>query len=65
MKFESSTVDPLNFLHVSAILKIIDLSNVEYKSKHIRSGALEWITDLPWITEPELKILKGPTNPCG
>lgn len=63
MKFESSIMEPLSFLHVNATLNIVNLSNVEYKPKHISSGASQWIIDLAWITEPELKILKGPTKP--
>jgi len=41
MKFESAIEDSLNHLLAYAFLKIIDLSHVQYKPKHISSGALE------------------------
>lgn len=41
MKFEPSTVIPLNLLHVNVFFKIIDLSHAKYKPKSVSSGALE------------------------
>ena len=41
MKSESGIVDFLNLLLVYALLKITDLSHVQYKHKHISSRALE------------------------